>query len=116
VGAGEAIDPGDALSRRYGSRASEVRALIAAEPDLAQPLVDADAFLRAEVVHAVVHEGAMTLDDVVRRRLRYGLHLDATTPALLRETALLMSGPLGWDAATATGEVEAFLDQREAHR
>lgn len=116
VGAGEEIDRTDALARRYGSRASEVRALIAADPELGLSLVDADAFLRAEVVHAVLHEGAMTLDDVVTRRLRFGLHLDATTPALLRQTALLMAGPLGWDAQAADAQVAGYLEQREAHR
>jgi glycerol-3-phosphate dehydrogenase len=108
--------PEDPLERRYGSTADEVRRLIAADPELGRPLVDTDGFLRAEVVHAVVHDGAMTLDDVVERRLRFGLHLDATTPALLEETARLMSGPLGWDAQATADAVLSFRAGQDALR
>jgi glycerol-3-phosphate dehydrogenase len=58
----------------------------------------------------------MTLDDVVERRLRFGLHLDATTPALLEETARLMSGPLGWDAQATADAVLSFRAGQDALR
>src|SRR5579859_3294831 len=52
------------LLRRYGSLAEEVLALIDKDRDLAHPLDGADDYLRAEVVYAVSHEGAIHLEDV----------------------------------------------------
>ncbi len=59
------------------ARIAETADLIAADPALGQPLVGAPGFRRADVVQAVVHDGARTVDDVVRRRLRLPLELDA---------------------------------------
>lgn len=58
------------------TRAAEIDALVAAQPDLAEPLVGAPGYRRADVVHACHDEGAVTVDDVVLRRLRLPLHLD----------------------------------------
>lgn len=79
------------LQRRYGSVATEVLALIDGDRSLGQPLSEAPAFCRAEVVHACVNEGAVRREDVVDRRLRFGLHLDCVPESLLAETAALMA-------------------------
>ena len=55
----------DHLLGRYGDLVDEVPALVADEPDLAEPLEGAEDYLRAEVVYAVTHEGARHLDDVL---------------------------------------------------
>lgn len=78
------------LMKRYGSVAGEVLSLIDADPSLGHPLAGAPQFCRAEVVHACVHEGAVRLEDVVDRRLRFGLHLDAVPAELLAEVAELV--------------------------
>ena len=58
--------PPDAhLTRRYGSQADEVRALVAFDASLGDPLVVGLPYLRAEAVYAVRHEMATTLDDVL---------------------------------------------------
>ena len=46
----------DHLLGRYGDLVDEVLALVADEPDLAEPLEGAEDYLRAEVVYAVTHE------------------------------------------------------------
>lgn len=94
------------LVRRYGSLAAEVRALIAFEPSLGEPLAPGHPYVLAEVVYAVRHEMATTLDDVLARRTR--LHI-FDRPAALRAAptvAALMAGELQWDAA----ETERQLD------
>ena len=53
------------LLNRYGSLTDEVLALIAQDPELAEPLPGADDYLAAEVVYAATHEGARHLDDVL---------------------------------------------------
>jgi glycerol-3-phosphate dehydrogenase len=76
------------------SRPAEVRALIAEDPMLAEPLATAPGFTRADVVQACVHDGACTLDDVVMRRLRLPLHLDSVTEGTFAEVEAVMAGAL----------------------
>ena len=45
-------------------------AMVEADPDLAEPLVEGLPYLRAEAVYAARHEMAATLDDVLSRRTR----------------------------------------------
>jgi glycerol-3-phosphate dehydrogenase len=60
--------------------------------------------LAAEVVHAVEHEMAMRLDDVVFRRTE--LHLaPRVTGALLCRCAEVMGAALGWDESTRASAV-----------
>ncbi len=94
------------LARRYGTLAAEVRALIAFEPTLGEPVAVGHPYVLAEVVHAVRHEMATTLDDVLARRTR--LHIFDRPAALgaAPAVAALMATELHWDAA----ETERQLD------
>ena len=74
------------------SRRTEVEMLVAEDPLLDQPLAGAPEYLRADVVQAVVHEGAVTIDDVVDRRLRLHLHLDAVRDETLSDIASVLEG------------------------
>jgi glycerol-3-phosphate dehydrogenase len=72
--------------------------------------------LRAEVVHACTHEGALHLEDVLERRTRLALTapdrgLEAAAPA-----AALMAGALDWDADRTRREVDAWHARVEAAR
>jgi glycerol-3-phosphate dehydrogenase len=67
------------------NRAEEVATLIAADPSLADQLVGAPGYTRADVVQACIHEGAITVDDVVDRRLRLRLHLDVVPDTTLAD-------------------------------
>ena len=94
------------LARRYGSLAAEVKALIAFEPSLGDPIAAGHPYVLAEVVYAVRHEMATTLDDVLTRRTR--LHIFDRQAALLAAptVAALMGAELHWGAA----ETERQLD------
>ena len=52
---------------------AELVALIDERPELAEPLEGGGGHLRAEVVHACTHEGALHLEDVLERRTRLAL-------------------------------------------
>ena len=56
----------DRLAGRYGDRVEELVALVEARPELGRPLEGGGGHLRAEVVHACTHEGALH----ARRRAR----------------------------------------------
>jgi len=57
----------------YGTRAAEVAALVRADPALGEPIDPETGAIAAEVVHAVDHEGARALDDILWRRTMLGL-------------------------------------------
>ena len=90
------------LASRYGTEAAEVKALIAFDPSLADPLVPGLPYLRAEAVHAVRHEMATTLDDVLMRRTRAHLFNRSACLAAAPAVAALIGAELAWDA----GEIE----------
>ncbi len=96
------------LAGRYGSRAEGVLDLVRRDPALARPLAPGCQAVAAEVVFAVAEEMALTLADVLDRRL--GLlcfdaanGLDAAPAA-----AEIMASILGWDAARRQAELEAY--------
>jgi glycerol-3-phosphate dehydrogenase len=96
------------LWRRYGSGADEIRALIAFDPDLAEPLLVGQPYLRAEAVYAVRHEMATTLDDVLMRRTRAHLFDRDATLDGAPGTAQLLAVELGWDAAETERQLNDY--------
>jgi glycerol-3-phosphate dehydrogenase len=106
----------DALLRRYGDRVEEVVSLIEAQPALAEPLEGGGGHVRAEVVHACTHEGALHLDDVLERRTRLALTAPDRGLAAADPAAALMAGALGWTPERARAEADAWRDRVAAWR
>ena len=74
--------------------------------------------LRAEVIHAVSEEMALTLQDIVLRRTDLGTAVGPTDEAL-SECAALLARELGWDSERTEAEIEAtrrFFEHRGARR
>ena len=61
------------LVARYGAEAVEVAARLRADPDLATRILDDREEWLVELVWALEHEGALTVDDLLDRRLRLGV-------------------------------------------
>ncbi|MEV4236542.1 MULTISPECIES: glycerol-3-phosphate dehydrogenase [unclassified Nocardia] len=102
------------LLGRYGSDVSELFEVIAAEPELAEPLPGAGAYLGAEVVYAVTYEGALHLDDVLTRRTRISIETADRGLTAAPAVAYLMGTRLGWDAATTDREITRYRERVEA--
>jgi glycerol-3-phosphate dehydrogenase len=100
------------LVARHGTQAPEVVAL-ARSLDLLRPLVAGRPFLEAEVVWGVRHELAMSIDDVLTRRLRLSMELPDRGAAVAPRVAALVGAELGWDAARQTRECDAYLATSE---
>ena len=96
------------LARRFGTQADEVRALVAFDPTLGEPLVPGQPYLRAEAVYAARHEMATTLDDVLVRRTRAHLFDRAATRAVAADVAELLAPELGWDVAETQRQVARY--------
>lgn len=98
----------ESLLHRYGSGAPEVIALAVATPDLAEELPGLPGHLAAEAVHAVTHEGARSVQDVLARRIRAVFEADDAGAAAAGTVAHLMAPLLGWDAERASAEAERY--------
>jgi glycerol-3-phosphate dehydrogenase len=61
------------LIRRYGIEAPAVAALAEGDPTLLDPLAPGVTALGVEILFGLGHEGALTLDDLLDRRVRLGL-------------------------------------------
>jgi glycerol-3-phosphate dehydrogenase len=96
------------LLRRYGTTAAEVLALVEREPELGRPLEGAGDYLRAEVVYAATHEGALDVEDVLTRRTRICFETFDRGVRAARPAAELLAAALGWDAERIEAEVAGY--------
>jgi len=82
------------LARSYGSRAATVLDMVRADPALATRITPERPFVRAQIVYAVRHEAARTLEDVLRRRTHIFYELRdggiAVAESVAREMASVM--------------------------
>lgn len=92
---------------RYGAAAAEVAATINGGPGgrIVGDLPD----LMVEVVYAVEHEMAMTLDDVLVRRVSVHLRSRERGERVARAVAAVMAEHLGWDNDRIEAEVVSYL-------
>jgi glycerol-3-phosphate dehydrogenase len=104
------------LLRRYGTLTHELLALMAEQPELREPLPGMEDYLKAEVVYAASHEGALHLTDVLTRRTRISIEAWDRGISAAPEAAALMAPVLGWDEARTKEEVEIYLGRVEAER
>ncbi|MCW5953215.1 MAG: glycerol-3-phosphate dehydrogenase/oxidase, partial [Propionibacteriaceae bacterium] len=96
------------LLSRYGSAVDELLSAIDADPELGKPLASEPAYLRAEIAHAVTHEGALHLEDILRHRVRLVYEAADRGLGALAEIAGIVTPLLSWDQATADREQEAY--------
>ncbi|GAA2103686.1 glycerol-3-phosphate dehydrogenase/oxidase [Microlunatus panaciterrae] len=104
------------LLGRYGSLLPELLAMIEADPELGQPLSGAGEYLKAEVVYAASHEGALHLDDILARRTRISIETWDRGIAAATEVAELVAPVLGWGPADIEREVEHYHKRVDAER
>ena len=99
------------LQDRYGSDARDLMQMIATTPELGEELVPGLPYLKCEAVHAVTHEMAQSVDDVLTRRTRARLQDRRACVAAARSVADLIAPHLGWDDAARDASVAEFLDE-----
>jgi glycerol-3-phosphate dehydrogenase len=98
------------LVMHYGAEAARL-----VRPD-APILAGSTPVLEAEVVVAVEEEMALTLEDVLDRRLRL-LYFDARQGLdVVEPAAALVGSRLGWDAARTAREIAAYRELATALR
>ena len=114
LGAAAPREGDDRLHLRHGSCADEVRMLVEASPELASPLEGAPHYLHAEAVHAVTHQGALSLDDVLSRRTRVSIEATDRGRAAAASIAPQVAPLLGWSESRVAEEIDRYVRLRDA--
>jgi glycerol-3-phosphate dehydrogenase len=104
------------LLNRYGVMTDELLDLLRERPELVEPLPGADDYIRAEVVYAATHEGALHLEDVLARRTRISIEAWDRGVSAAPVAAALMGEALGWDAARIDAETANYVARVAAER
>jgi glycerol-3-phosphate dehydrogenase len=97
------------LLDRYGSLIEEILEMIAEDSSLADRLIPNLPYLKAEVVHAVTHEGALSVEDILLRRTRISFESADSGVSVAEKVATLIAKELGWSASDKKASVTAFL-------
>jgi glycerol-3-phosphate dehydrogenase len=103
----------DVLARlaQYGGQAKAILALCAGDGALAQRIVPDLPYIMAEVLYACHHEMAVTLEDVLARRLHIQTEDWSRGVEPAPAVARLMAGALGWSAHETMRQVERYHEQ-----
>ena len=111
-------DAGYHLARAYGEGADEVLATIRADPALGGRIAEGFPYVWAEVRHAVRHEMALTLCDLLIRRMHLFYQARDGGLSVARAVAERMAREpgIGWEGAEIDREVEAYRAAVEATR
>lgn len=96
------------LVARHGTQAPDVVAL-GQELGLLDRLIEGEDHLEAEVAWAARRELALSLDDVLARRMRIAHELPDRGASIAPRVAAILGAELGWDASRQATEVSAFL-------
>ena len=96
------------LLNRYGGLISEILDLILESPELAMKLDKHLPYLRAEIVYAVTHEGARSVDDVLSRRTRLAFEAVDHGVHLVEEIAGLIAPILNWSTRERNNSISEY--------
>ncbi|MFD9894467.1 glycerol-3-phosphate dehydrogenase [Amycolatopsis sp. NPDC059027] len=108
------VERAEHLLGRYGTRITDLLAMIDKRPELGEPIPGAEEYLKAEAVYAASHEGALHLEDVLTRRTRISIEVTDRGVTAAPEVAALIAPLLGWDAARQQREVDNYLARVKA--
>ncbi len=97
----------------HGKRSAAIARMALSSADLRAPLCPHTEHIVAEAVDAFANECAMTLSDVLLRRVPVAFGA-CWSPECTREAAAVLKPVMGWSSQQTGAEVEAFEIEREA--
>ena len=98
------------LLNRYGSLISEVLEPAESQPELLEELIPGLVYLKAEILYAVTHEGATSIDDVLSRRTRISFEASDQGLSVLDVAADLIEETLGWSSAQRKASINHYRE------
>lgn len=97
------------LGERYGTEARFVSDLMQATPALQTPIIEGLPYTEAEVLYAVRHELAATVDDVLSRRIRARLMARDASGLAAARVGQILQAELGLSELTIAQQVNDYL-------
>ena len=97
------------LLNRYGSLIEEILEIINEDPSMSERLIPDLPYIKAEILHAVTHEGALSVEDVLLRRTRISFEDFYSGSEVATEVANIIGGELSWGARERNASVKSFL-------
>ena len=101
------------LLDRYGSLIEEILEIIDADSSMAQRLIPELPYIKAEILHAVTHEGALSVEDVLLRRTRISFEAFDGGVDVASDVAKIIGAQLGWGAKERSASVVSFTELME---
>jgi glycerol-3-phosphate dehydrogenase len=99
------------LARKFGTAAKDVLKLARENPPLAQPLLPGHPYPKAVVVYTVREEMAMTIEDVLARRLGVQFYSWRAAIEAAPVVAALIGKELGWSDEQIRTASAAYVDK-----
>ncbi|MDU3135536.1 MAG: glycerol-3-phosphate dehydrogenase/oxidase [Winkia neuii] len=97
------------LLNRYGDEAEMLLAKIRTDPQMGQTIPGAQERLKVEIFWALQAEGALTLTDVIERRLMLGRRHQDDGKEAAPAIAEVVADVCGWDSAKKEAELNSFF-------
>jgi glycerol-3-phosphate dehydrogenase len=101
------------LLDRYGSLIEEILEIIDADSSMGQRLIPELPYIKAEILHAVTHEGALSVEDVLLRRTRISFEAFDCGVDVAADVAKIIGAQLGWGAKERSASVDSFTELME---
>jgi glycerol-3-phosphate dehydrogenase len=101
------------LLNRYGSLIEEILEIIDQDSSMSQRLIPELPYIKAEILHAVTHEGALSVEDVLLRRTRISFEAFDGGVDVAADVAKIIGTELGWGAKERSASVSSFTDVME---
>jgi glycerol-3-phosphate dehydrogenase len=96
------------LLNRYGSLIDEVLAPAQENKKLCEPITPNLNYIGAEIIYAVTHEGARSIDDVLSRRTRIAFEAKDQGLSVVEKVADLIAPHLNWKKAQKTASIKEY--------
>jgi glycerol-3-phosphate dehydrogenase len=96
------------LLNRYGSLIDEVLEPARSDAELFQEVIPNLPYLKAEILYAVMHEGARSIDDVFSRRTRIAFEAPDQGLSVIDNVADLIAPHLGWSVTQKTASIQEY--------
>jgi glycerol-3-phosphate dehydrogenase len=104
------------LATTYGAEAASIARIAQVEPALGAPLLEGRRWIQAEVVHHARREMALTVSDVLTRRLHVLYRVPGHGLEAAGKVAELLGRELGWDKDTAAASAADYRSEVDSMR
>jgi glycerol-3-phosphate dehydrogenase len=101
------------LHTTYGGNLQDVLMLTHKEHSLRLPIHPAHEYIRVQVIYAIRYESAITIEDVLARRIRLTITDKRAACEAGEIVSRLMAGELGWSEENRASELLKFINSQE---